>query len=131
MKMKIIILATFSGINSACQTTAPSHYELNRRSGLSISVDDPKSQKDSTGEVSQIRAGRLPSKDAFAPARTAPVIEKVWVYDQIINDGQWLQGTWIFLEVEKAKWLPEIDIGQGSFLETGKVQMQSSARGTP
>jgi hypothetical protein len=131
MNAQLIFFAAFSCITSACQTTAPSHYELNRRSGLSISVDDPASQTDSTGEVGQIRTGRLPSKDAFAPARTAPVIEKVWVYDQIINDGQWLQGTWIFLEVEKAKWLPEIDIGQGSFLETGKVQMQSSERGTP
>ncbi len=44
-------------------------------------------------------------KAGVAPARTKPWIEKVWVHDQEIDGGYWLQGTWVFLEVEPGRWL--------------------------
>ena len=118
--MKYIALIMASAL-CACQTMAPSNYELNRRSGLGVSLDRGDEEGSRKGELSRIRTGRLPSKEAVMPARIAPVIEKIWVYDQIVNEGEWMQGTWIFIEVEKAKWLPEIDSGNGSFIDTGKV----------
>jgi hypothetical protein len=124
MKWNILIVTPALALSFAgCRTTAPSHYELNRRSGLDVSIDAGTAE--SPMDTSAIRTGRLPAKDPQAPARTAPVIEKVWVYDQIINDDQWLQGTWIFLEVDQARWLPEVDIGQASFLETGKISAEN------
>ena len=118
--MKYIALVMLSALG-ACQTTAPSNYELNRRSGLGVSLDSENIEEARRGELSKVRTGRLPSKEAVMPARVAPVIEKIWMYDQIVNEGEWMQGTWIFIEVEKAKWLPELDSGYGSFIDTGKV----------
>ena len=108
---------------TSCQTMAPSNYELNRRSGLSVTADTEDNEDARKGELAKIRTGRLPSKNPLMPARVAPVIEKIWVYDQIVNEGEWMQGTWIFIEVEKAKWLPELDSGHGSFIDTGKVRI--------
>ena len=118
--MKYIAIVILSAL-CACQTTAPSNYELNRRSGLGVSLDRENKEEARRGELSKVRTGRLPSKEAVMPARVAPVIEKIWMYDQIVNEGEWMQGTWIFIEVEKAKWLPELDSGYGSFIDTGKV----------
>lgn len=118
--MKYLLLP-FLIVLTSCQTTAPSNYELNRRSGLSVAVDAKSTEETRKEELAKIRTGRLGSKEPLMPARVAPIIEKVWVYDQIVNEGEWMQGTWMFIEVEKAKWLPEIDTGHGSFLESGKV----------
>ena len=114
-------------ILAACQTTAPSNYELNRRSGLGVSLDT-EAKVSNKGELSKIRTGRMPSKEAVMPVRVAPLIEKIWVYDQIVNEGEWMQGTWMFIEVEKAKWLPEVETGYGSFIETKKISI-SKKRG--
>ncbi|RYZ90539.1 MAG: hypothetical protein EOP04_03625 [Proteobacteria bacterium] len=118
---KIILISTILLITS-CQTSAPSNYELNRRSGLGLEQDQGVTPEQSVDkDLSAIRTSRLPAKSAQMPARLPPIVEKVWVYDQIINDGEWMQGTWVFVEVESAKWLPEVDSGSGSFIDTGKV----------
>ncbi len=52
------------------------------------------------------------------PARTAPVVRKVWVADQKLEDGSWVQGTWMFVEVAPARWLYEVDPGAAPFVES-------------
>lgn len=112
----LIVLAHLS-----CQSLAPSNYELNRRSGLRVSIDNKDERGSEKFELRNITAVKAYEKNAAMPARAAPVIEKIWMFDQIVNEGEWMQGTWIFIEVEKAKWLPELDSGSNSFIDTGKV----------
>jgi hypothetical protein len=114
---------------SGCQTMAESKYELNRRSGLGLDED-----QGTTGgvvvdkDMASIRTGRMPARAAQMPVRLPPVIEKVWVYDQIINDGQWIQGTWLFVEIEGSRWLSEVDSGSGSFIDSGRVGIKKAGR---
>ena len=70
-------------------------------------------------ERSRSRSGRHPgfAPAPLMPARTAPVIRRVWVADQTLPDGSWLQGTWWFMEVEPSHWLYEIDPGAAPFAE--------------
>ena len=49
-------------------------------------------------------------------ARVAPVIRKAWISDVLLEDGTWIQGTWMYLEVEPGRWLAEIDPGGASFV---------------
>lgn len=79
--------------------------------------------------MSLIRTGPTTSKSAEMPARIPPVIAKVWVYDQLINGNQWLQGTWLFIEVDRGRWLPEVDSGHGNFAETGRVEIKTKEPG--
>ena len=112
----------------ACATSAPSNYELNRRSGLDITRDKGETKQETLDrELKNVRTGTAVGTVAKMPARLPPVVEKIWVYDQIVNDGQWLQGTWIFVEVDEAKWLPEIDSGSGSFLDTKTIKINSGS----
>lgn len=127
--MKKTIFASTILLATGCQTSAPSNYELNRRSGLSLEEDQGVTTEQSVDkDLSAIRTSRLPAKSAQMPARLPPIVEKVWVYDQIINEGEWMQGTWVFVEVERAKWLPEVDSGSGSFIDSGKVGIKKAPK---
>lgn len=126
---KISIAAVTVLVATGCQTSAPSNYELNRRSGLSLEGDQGTTPTEATDkDLAGIRTSRLPAKSAQMPARLPPIVEKIWVYDQIINEGEWLQGTWVFVEVEKAKWLPEVDSGSGSFIDSGKIGVKKDQK---
>lgn len=125
--MKKITIAAGLLAVTGCQTSAPSNYELNRRSGLGVETDQGVPPTEAVDkDLAGIRTSRLPAKNPQMPARLPPIVEKVWVYDQIINEGEWLQGTWVFVEVEKAKWLPEVDSGSGSFIDSGKVRIKKA-----
>lgn len=129
MKNLLTVMTVITILSTGCQTTAESNYELNRRSGLGIEEDQGKAASDTLGkDMASLRTSRIPGRPAQMPVRLPPVVEKIWVYDQIINDGQWMQGTWIFLEVEGSRWLSEIDSGSGSFLDNGKVGIKKSSR---
>lgn len=94
-------------ILQACSTTAPSTYELNQRSGLDVSVDNEEfsSQEQISSDLGKLKKTNQAAVSPREPARRPPRVEKVWVYDQIINEKEWLQGTWIFVEVEEAEWI--------------------------
>ena len=51
--------------------------------------------------------GAVDVKPASLPIREQPVVAKVWVRDQILDGGHWMQGTWIFVEVESSRWSGE------------------------
>lgn len=96
--MRITLLSTALIAGSACTTMAPSSYELNRRSGLAIGPD--------SGEAVEMPAILFKSESGVGelPQRLPPRLEKVWVFDQAVNDNAWLYGTWVVLEVEQARW---------------------------
>lgn len=104
--MKYFFLIFLSLSFMGCKTTADSNYELNRRSGLSISED----LRDKTYNVTEnegiktvaIKTATTPEE--AKPTLVAPKVEKIWLNGQQINEDTWLQGTWIYLQVEKAKW---------------------------
>lgn len=94
-------------ILQACSTAAPSTYELNQRSGLDVSVDneDFSSEHKISTDLGTLKKTKLAPVSPREPMRRPPRVEKVWVYDQIINEKEWLQGTWIFVELEEAEWI--------------------------
>lgn len=89
---KLCVVMLFSG----CITRAPSDYELDRRAGLTPSVELPIDEK----ELAKITVANSSS----TPVRTAPWIEKIWVYDQSLGKDYWLKGTYIYMEVEPTTW---------------------------
>ena len=126
MKIYLITLSLFTVMLNGCATNAPTNYELNRRSGLSVSVDKEEVSEEElvAGDLSKVKTRRGPSKGSMMTARLPPIVEKVWVYDQLVNNDQWMQGTWIFIEVDKGRWLPEIEVGPGDFLKSGKIELK-------
>jgi hypothetical protein len=89
-------------ILTGCATRAPSDYELDRRAGLVPSVDVEKKIA-----ATDLRSLPKNSKDPKHPMRRAPRLEKVWVYDQELEGGFWMQGTFVYLEVAPGEWLLE------------------------
>ena len=105
---KYISLTLLLGvILQGCSTTAPSTYELNQRSGLDVSVDneDFSPEDQISSDLGSLKKTELTPVSPREPQRRPPRVEKVWVYDQIINEKEWLQGTWIFVEVQEAEWI--------------------------
>lgn len=114
-----------------CVSRAPSDCELDKRSGLypssfceNTSNSDDKVEKNKS--VSNIRPSSI-------PVRSEPLIKRVWVNDQILEGGHWMQGTWIYIEVEPSKWVgselrqPASNLSQGA--NQGKVQPEKSVAG--
>lgn len=93
---KLCVVTLFSG----CITRAPSEYELDRRAGLSPSVEVPISEK----EITKLEKIHKSDASAGAPVRTSPWIEKIWVYDQSLGKDFWMKGTYIYMEVEPTSW---------------------------
>ena len=118
---KLLLLSLFASVG--CQTTAPSNYELNRRSGIPVALDSSEeltSDESIEGDLSNLRTGTALSKAARMPVRLPGVVEKVWVYGHRVNEKHWMQGTWVFVEVDSEKWLGEVDSGEGEFFEKEK-----------
>lgn len=91
------LLVTMAG----CASRAPSDYELDRRAGLVPSVEVERVAR----EAGSIRQAPGAAKAAREPARSSPRLERIWVYDQELDGGYWLQGTYVYLEVEPGRWL--------------------------
>ncbi|MBP9706502.1 MAG: hypothetical protein KBD78_02600 [Oligoflexales bacterium] len=92
-------LLIFSLLLTSCITRAPSEYELDRRAGLTPSVEVPINEK----EILKLEKSHK-TTIAGAPVRTSPWIEKVWVYDQSLGKDFWMKGTYIYMEVEPTSW---------------------------
>ena len=116
-----MILAVLAG----CVSRAPTDCELDRRSGLYPSsfcdkdaAADPRDQpallSASSGSASSGSAlgssasgGLSDAKPATFPIREQPVVAKIWVRDQVLDGGNWMQGTWLFVEVQPSRWSGE------------------------
>lgn len=88
---------------SGCVTRAPTKFELDRRAGLVPEVEAEKKAREAQG----VRTLPAISKGAQSPRRVEPRIEKIWVYDQELSAHAWMQGTYVFLEVEPSRWSME------------------------
>ena len=121
----LLLLATvFICASGGCMKRAPTNYELDRRAGMA--TPPPEAQFESERQKKKHRKQNptftepLWTSSTLAaapvmPARVQPVVRKIWVPDQLLEDGSWLQGTWMFVEVEPAHWLPEVDPGGAPF----------------
>lgn len=107
MKHFFILSCIFiSSLCASCITRAPSNYELDRRAGrvpgnLSVSV-----HKQFANEIHEIKGQETQS---IEPKRVEPRIEKVWIYNQELNDGAYLQGTFVFMQIDNGYWLNPAD----------------------
>lgn len=103
-----------------CLRRAPTSYELDKRAGHPLPPTEPAYEtKKSLRKASFTEPLHTTSNIARAPqmpARSAPVVRRVWVVDQTLPDGSWLQGTWWFVEVQPSRWLHEIDPGAAPFV---------------
>ncbi len=92
---------------TSCMTRAPSDYQLDRQAGRLPKKD--LINKENTEEVYKV-VGL--NKDAKNPIRTNPRVEKIWIYDQETDSGAYLQGTYIYFQVDKGQWLNPGDFKQ-------------------
>jgi hypothetical protein len=99
-KVYFSVLLTYL-FSTACATRAPTQYELDRRAGLSPS------EEVSSLEETDLRKLALTQKDPKHPIRRPAQLEKVWVYDQELDGGYWMQGTFVYLEVSPGEWTME------------------------
>ena len=106
MKRKVsqysVVCLFLSGV-VGCVSRAPTACELDERSGLypssfceNVSKNNDEFKRNKP--IPNIRPSAI-------PVRSEPLIKRVWVNDQILEGGHWMQGTWIYIEVEPSKWV--------------------------
>jgi|GEM_PF-4294868 len=106
---------TVSAVAWGCVSRAPTDCELDKRSGLYTSSFCDKDEVASAGErpalVREVVA-TSEIKHASIPIREQPVIARIWVRDQLLDGGHWMQGTWLFVEVAPSRWSGESASGR-------------------
>lgn len=105
-KLFPLFIFSFSGLTS-CMTRAPSDFELDKQAGRI-----PKkslNKQESTEEVYKVIGL---NKDAKEPIKTSPRVEKIWLYDQETDSGAFLQGTYIYFQVDGGRWLNPGEVKQ-------------------
>lgn len=120
----LLVMGVVCGVGTGCAKRAPTSYELDKRSGGGIPPADPEYEHPKRYARRRARSFEEPLRSTSAvtpasrmPPRTAPVVRQVWVADQNLPDGSWLQGTWWFVEVSPSQWLHEVDPGAALFME--------------
>lgn len=103
MNLVFSIVLPAQGALLGCATRAPTKFELDRRAGLM--PESEASQK--ALESPLLTALATVKKIPHSPHRVGPRIEKIWVYDQELGSSAWMQGTFVFLEVEPGRWATE------------------------
>lgn len=107
MKNTFIFLSIFTSIScNSCITRAPSNYELDRRAGHSPKNLSISAYKRVAKEIHGIKGQ---DTKFIAPKRVEPRVEKVWIYNQALNDGTYLQGTFVFMQIDDGYWLNPAD----------------------
>ena len=87
-----------------CVSRAPTDCELDKRSGLyPSSFCEGKTDKGSVEPIHGAAASNV--KPNEIPVRSEPLVKRVWIHDQILEGGHWMQGTWAYIEVEPSKWV--------------------------
>ena len=104
------LLATMALLPLAgCLIRAPTTFELDRRAGFLA--------PERTEGLTQVRTSSAVARAPQMPVKLPPLIEKVWVSDVPLGPDARLQGTWMFLEVERGRWLDEVDPGGAPLLD--------------
>lgn len=91
-------------LNVSCASRAPTQYELDKRAGL-LSVAEAKEETNQKIVPSNGNVAKLDPKKPEIPRRASPWFERLWVYDQETKGGYWLQGTFVFVEIEPGRWI--------------------------
>lgn len=105
-----------------CAHRAPTDYPMDRRSGFGVPpaeaeyISKKRHRKAQRHAVPLLQTTSVVAPRPQMPARSAPVVRRVWMTDRILEDGSWLAGTWVWVELEPARWLPEVDPGGGVFV---------------
>jgi hypothetical protein len=110
---KLILMAGGLLLATGCLTRAPTTYELDRRAGFAT----PPNATAAKDEVDKLRTSSAVPRAPHAPVKVPPLIEKVWVSDQVLADGAVLQGTWLYLEIVGGRWLNEVDPGGAPLID--------------
>lgn len=129
----VVSLVVLVGV-SGCAKHAPTSYELDVRAGRPVPPQDwrdkhyrgRRSQKPPRGQAGAMQSWSSNSTLAPAtsmPARVDPVVKRVWVADRLLPDGSWLQGTWMYVEVEPARWLYEVDPFSSPFAQPPRSEV--------
>jgi len=108
MKRLLVAMLAASSL-SGCLFRAPTTHELDRRAGL---LADRK-----TDVLQQVHTSSAVPRAPMEPVKLPPLIEKVWVSDLPLGPDARLQGTWMYLEVERGRWLDEVDPGGAPLLD--------------
>ena len=109
MKLKLISVSLFAYLVSAgCVSRAPTKCELDTRSGLYPTSYCDGEQAQGTSAPQTLAASVRSTHATDLPVREGPVVAKVWVADQVLDGGHWMQGTWLFVEVESSRWSGEV-----------------------
>lgn len=98
MKSKIL-MCLFPILTTACLTRAPTEYELDKRAGFAT----PASPKLSDKEIKSFGSNAAEVRTTDAPPRRAPLVKKIWVYRQTI-DNRVFDGTWMWVELDRGRW---------------------------
>lgn len=96
---------------TGCLTRADTTYELDRRSGL-LPPNELQVKKD----ISLLKTNSNETRETQMPERLPPLVEKIWVTSQLLPDGSKLDGTWMWVEVERSRWLDEKDPGSAPLI---------------
>ncbi len=112
---KVIVFLLLSMSVTSCLTRAPTTYELDRRAGML-----PPNQIQVKDDLTKMQTNSNIAKKTEMPERLPPLVEKIWVTSQILPDGSKLDGTWMWIEADHARWLDEKDPG-GAPLFMGKI----------
>ena len=107
-----------------CLSRAPTSYELDKRSSSGslgqAGLPDTANSKDA---LQGARFSSQVEKETFQPVRVQALIEKIWVYDQQLGPA-WLQGSWLYIEVQPAQWFDAIDPGSAPFVYSAPASLQ-------
>ena len=104
--MKKVIFATFVSLSS-CVTRAPTENELDRRAGLVPATLAEEHRDELKDQLTGLHPVKGQDKPTRLPLRSTARVERVWVYDQELDGGYFLQGTYLYLEVEPGRWVQE------------------------
>jgi len=102
MKIFYVVLISSSFLTVSCITRAPSNYELDRQAGR-LPKQGLRSYE--TPEIQNVYQIKGENKVTTEPLRIEPRTEKVWVYDQETEGGYFLQGTYLYFQVDSGHWI--------------------------
>jgi hypothetical protein len=124
--IKYPVLLSFAMVPVACVSRAPTDCELDKRArAYPSSFCDSGAVQTNLPNSIHSEGNTGPKKPMAIPVREAPLVKKIWVADQILDGGHWMQGTWLFVEVEK--WVGTVS--SGSLSETS-VSLNSGSENT-
>ena len=95
--LKLIFIFLIGTSCTSCLTRAPTKYELDKQSGHIPEVDE---------NIQSPNLFKVSGEQKYAenPTRSAPKVERAWVYDQEIS-GTFLQGTYVYFQMDDGQWL--------------------------